>query len=384
MGINVKKKQFWAIVAASIMVLAILFSAIAPFAFGAEEVVEDVATRERPTRGKVLVIMEDTVVDQGGGYSMRYQVADVKILEGPFKGQVIQIENYINVYNMVLSPKDEVLLFVVPGNDGRIEEAFVAEIGRDKYLIWIAAIFLAMVVLIGGMKGVKTIITLLLTVLAVIFILMPLVMKGYNPIGISTVVCIVITIVSLLILNGIQLKTMSAIIGTVSGIIIAATLAWVFGSMAKLTGMGNEYAQLLAHMEFEYDFKGLLFAAIMLGSLGAVMDVSMSISSAMHEILAIDPTITQKNLFKSGMNIGRDLMGTMSNTLILAYAGGALHMILCFMADGVSFFEIINRDLIASEVVRAMSGSIGLISAIPITTFVVTMLRSNQQIEDTE
>lgn len=384
MGINVKKKQFWAIVAASIMVLAILFSAIAPFAFGAEEVVEDVATRERPTRGKVLVIMEDTVVDQGGGYSMRYQVADVKILEGPFKGQVIQIENYINVYNMVLSPKDEVLLFVVPGNDGRIEEAFVAEIGRDKYLIWIAAIFLAMVVLIGGMKGVKTIITLLLTVLAVIFILMPLVMKGYNPIGISTVVCIVITIVSLLILNGIQLKTMSAIIGTVSGIIIAATLAWVFGSMAKLTGMGNEYAQLLAHLEFEYDFKGLLFAAIMLGSLGAVMDVSMSISSAMHEILAIDPTITQKNLFKSGMNIGRDLMGTMSNTLILAYAGGALHMILCFMADGVSFFEIINRDLIASEVVRAMSGSIGLISAIPITTFVVTMLRSNQQIEDTE
>jgi uncharacterized membrane protein len=379
---HMDKKRFWAIIAAAIMVLAILVSAIAPFAFGAEEMVaDDVASRERPTRGKVLMIMEDTVADQGDGYSIRRQVADIEILEGPFEGQVIQVENYINVYDMVLSAKDEVLLFVVAGNNGRIQEAFVAEIGRDKYLIWIAIIFLAMVVLIGGVKGLKTIISLTLTVLAVIFILMPLVMKGYNPIAVSTIVCILITIITLLILNGLKPKTISAIIGTVSGILIAATLAWLFGSMAKLTGMGNEYAQLLAHMAFDYDFKGLLFAAIMLGSLGAVMDVSMSISSAMNEILVIDPMITQVDLFKSGMNIGRDLMGTMSNTLILAYAGGALHMILCFMADGVSFFEIINRDLIASEVVRAMSGSIGLISAIPITTAAVTLLKAKQRVK---
>ncbi len=395
-------RKTWYIIMALIVVIALLFTMAAPFVLADElsdeELMAELAAaeeddgfdeaaiieRERPTRGRVLQVIEDKEEDLGDGYTMRYQLVEVELLDGPFEGEHLQIENFINVYNMVVKKNDEVLLFVTESQNGGIEYAFIAEIGRDKYLILIAVIFLALMLLIGGIKGLKTIITLVLTVLAVVFILMPLVMKGYNPIAVSTIVCVAITIVTLYILNGPKLKTMSAIMGTVSGIVIAGILAWLFGAIAKLTGMGNEYAQLLAHIGLEYDFKGLLFAAIMLGSLGAVMDVSMSISSAMYEILAINPAISQKDLFRSGMNIGRDLMGTMSNTLILAYAGGALHMILCFMADGVSFFEIINRDLIASEVVRAMSGSIGLISAIPITTLVVTLLRAQTSEEQSQ
>ena len=340
---------------------------------------------ERPdtVKGKVHAILVDKTQSYGDGYEMRYQIAEIEILEGEYAGRILDVQNDITAYNLVLSKGDEVLMFIEEYGDGTIS-AYVSDIVRGKYLIWIVGIFLVLLALIGGFKGVKTIVALLITVGAAVFILLPLIAKGKDPITVATLVCFGVTIVTLLILNGFSLKTLAAIFGTSGGILIAAILAWLFSFVAKLTGMGNEYAQLLAGANVGLDFKGLLFAAIMLGSLGAVMDVSMSIASSMNEIIFIEPELTGWRLFKHGMNVGRDVMGTMSNTLILAYVGGALHLLLCFMVDGVPFREIISKDLVASEVVRAVAGSIGLISAVPLTALVTMALRNKAQIVEEE
>jgi len=363
----------------TIFIVCLVFVLI-PLHVAAEDWAGDLPV-ERPetVKGKVHTILVDKTQSYGDGYEMRYQIAEIEVLEGEYEGRVIEVQNDITAYNLVLSEGDEVLMFLEEYEDGTVS-AYVSDIVRGKYLIWIVAIFLVLLILIGGFKGLKTIAALLVTVGSAIFILLPLVAKGKDPITVSTLVCFGVTIVTLLVLNGFSLKTLAAIFGTSGGILIAAILAWLFSYVAKLTGMGNEYAQLLAGANVGLDFKGLLFAAIMLGSLGAVMDVSMSIASSMNEIMAIEPEVTGWRLFKHGMNIGRDVMGTMSNTLILAYVGGALHLLLCFMVDGVPFREIINRDLIASEVVRAIAGSIGLISAVPLTALITMALRNKAQV----
>jgi len=155
-------------------------------------------------------------------------------------------------------------------------------------------------------------------------------------------------------------------------VLVAGGIAFFVGSLASLTGLGDEEAQMLMYIpqQVNFDFKGILFAGIIIGALGAVMDVGMSIASSMREVEAAKPEITTKDLIRSGMNVGRDIMGTMSNTLILAYTGGSLQLMLLFMAHDFSLTEVINWDMIASEVVRALAGSIGLIFTIPLTAMV--------------
>ena len=270
----------------------------------------------------------------------------------------------------------EVLLYLEEDEGGALASAFIMEIARDKYLVYLVIAFVLVLVIVGGLKGLKTVITLTITGIAVVKILLPLLLKGYSPILLSIGVCALISLITLLIVSGFNKKTWAAIAGTTGGVLVAGLVAWTIGSMANLTGLGNEEAQMLMFipLEVQFDFRGLLFSGIILGALGAVMDVSMSVASAMSEIREHNSGIRPIKMIKSGMNVGRDMMGTMSNTLILAYVGGSLHLMLLFLAYDVPFSEIINRDMIASEVVRALAGSIGLISAIPITALVMAGL----------
>jgi len=151
--------------------------------------------------------------------------------------------------------------------------------------------------------------------------------------------------------------------------------------MAKLTGFGDDESQMLMYIpqNVTFDFRGLLFAGILIGTMGATMDVGMSIASAMHEIKENSPNIKTSALFRAGMNVGRDAMATMSNTLILAYAGGSLHMMLLLMAYQTPFTHIINWDMIASEILRSLAGSIGIIFAIPITALASVMIEKYEK-----
>lgn len=342
-------------------------------------------------RGKVLEIIseEDKEIDFSEDQRMNFQLIRVLITSGKHKGEEITVENIIDdrfAYNINVSEGDHVLLHLEQNAQGDIEQGYISEIARDRFLVYLSLIFVLLLILVGGMKGLKSIITLIITGIAVLKILLPLILAGYSPVLVSVLVSIGVIAITLIIIGGIKRKTLSAIIGTSSGVIVAGILTLIIGSMAKLTGLGTEEAQMLMFIPqgIDFDFRGILFSGIILGALGAVMDVSMSIASSMHEIHMLNPNISKKDLIKAGMNVGKDIMGTMSNTLILAYTGGSLQLMLLFLAYDIPLIEIINRDMIASEVVRALAGSIGLICTIPLTALVASTIGRERNIENTE
>ncbi len=368
----------WVIV---VCIITLMLLSISPIGTFAEELgpldYENMDDFEppKPVKGKVLEILKNEIKrfeTSGDDMVMDYQQVEIRILEGDYKDTVIVVDNYIDAYNMVVEKGYTVLLYLDVSTDGELQAAFILEIVRERYLFYLVAAFALLLIVLGGLKGLKVILTLVLTGLAVLKVLLPLTIRGYPPVLVSVSICIAVIVMTLLIINGINKKSMSAIIGTTGGVLVAGAIALIVGTAARLTGMGNEYAQLLMYTPsaVSFDFRGLLFAGIILGSMGAVMDVSMSIASAMHEIETIKPGISPRELIRSGMNVGRDVMGTMSNTLILAYAGGSLHLMLLFSVYEVPFNEIINKDIIASEVLRAMAGSIGLLFVIPLTAVV--------------
>ncbi|HWR61180.1 MAG TPA: YibE/F family protein [Clostridia bacterium] len=336
-------------------------------------------------KAKVLDIsFDDTREDKPGVprvSDIRYQHLNLVITTGSHKGETFTVKNtieMINPYKLIVNKDETILLRLYEDAEGNVENLVVYERSKEGYIYALVIMFMLLLVIIGGLKGFKSAVTLVLTAIMVVFVLFPLILKGWNPIATSAFVCTVIAGATLLIISGRSMKTLNAFLGTVSGVLVAGALALIVGNLCKLTGLGNEDAQLMAYVPqlIDLDYKGLLFAGIIIGALGAVMDVTMSIASALSEIVQIQPDISTKKLIQSGMNIGRDTMGTMSNTLILAYAGGSIHTMLLLMAFKVPMFEIINMDVMASEILRAMAGSIGLICAIPLTALLGGVLNN--------
>lgn len=350
---------------------------------------EEIAEPEYP-RGRVIAVLDQTQEEtefSGGNFNTSIQMLEVLILNGAHTGKTVQAQYMLNYgfsdkYEYTrLSKGDEVLLYLQENEQGVIEIAYVAEIVRDKYLLYLVIGFMLALLAVGRLKGLKAIISLILTALAVIYILIPAILNGWDPVKISVLMCILIIAVTLLIISGFNKKTLSAIIGTAGGVLIAGIIALIVGSAAKLTGFGDDESQMLMYIpqNITFDFRGLLFAGILIGTMGATMDVGMSIASAMHEIKENSPNIKTSALFKAGMNVGRDAMATMSNTLILAYAGGSLHLMLLLMAYETPFTHIINWDMIASEVLRSIAGSIGIIFAIPITALASVLIEKYEK-----
>ncbi|NLP43395.1 MAG: YibE/F family protein, partial [Peptococcaceae bacterium] len=281
------------------------------------------------------------------------------------------------VYKLEIDPGDQVLIYLERDQQGNILNAYISDIYRQNYLMLLLILFLLALVALGGWKGLKTIVTLFLTGIAIVKFLLPGLLAGYSPILLTVVICAVVTALTLLIVSGTGRKTLAAILGTTGGVLMAGIIAYIFGSVTKLTGLGDEQTQMLAFIPqgTGFDYQGLLFAGIILGSLGAIMDVGISIASAMSEIEAVKPDIKNRDLFKAALNVGRDVMGTMSNTLILAYTGASLSLLLLFLAHQTPVQEFLNWDMIATEIVRALAGSIGLILTVPLTALVTVAFR---------
>lgn len=331
--------------------------------------------------GKILKITKDEISEldtSGGLYQQRIQEADVKIMNGPFKGEVIKVVNTMDqvlAYDIELFEGKEIYTLMEYDEQGEILHGYVYQYRRDKFIYFLIALFLVLMIGVGGVKGVRTVVTLVLTLVGIYYMLLGI-MKGGNAIILAMIVCIVVTVVTMFIVAGFNQKAISAIIGTVGGVFVSGIIALVISEMSVLTGLGTTEAQMLMFTQGEitFDFASILFASILLGTLGAIMDVCMSIASSISEIVEANPFISTRDLFKSGMNIGRDIMGTMANTLILAYSGTSIFLILVFMINDIAYFDIINMDVVATEIIRALSGTIGLILCIPLTALVAAVL----------
>ena len=367
-----------------IIIFFISFS-LQDFTFAKDEGLRDYYENkmEKPdytvVKAKIIEITYDDTEDEKKDIpiesDIRYQHLKVKLLNGNHKGEIYTVENMVEMfspYKLIFKENDKMILRLNEDENGKVNNLKIYEKSREGKVYFIIGVFILLLIFIGGVQGVKTVGTLILTALIIIYIFLPLIIKGYNPIIISIIISIIAVVFTLSIISGLNKKTLIAILGTTAGLIIAGIFALAVGLSADLTGLTSEEAQMLAFIP-QYrniDYQGLLFGGIIIGAIGAIMDVAISVSSAMWEIKEVQPKIKSLDLIKSGMNIGKDIMGSMSNTLILAYVGTTIHLMIIFSIFNMSFTEIINLDYVASEIIRAMAGSIGLICSVPITVFI--------------
>lgn len=315
----------------------------------------------------VLGIIEE---ESEHNFISKIQHVTVQITTGEFKGEIKTIENVISdsyVMDIDVTIGQKVLLAVEKFPDGTVEFYITSQV-RDNYIMYMLIAFVVVLLVVGKFQGVKTIFTLGVTFFFIVMVELPLLIKGYNAVWVTVVVAIFITIITVTVISGLSKKSLAAILGTIFGVVVAGGLAIFVSDQANLTGLSMDTAVMLLSIQGDtINFQYLLFAAILLGALGAIMDVAMSIASSIDEVNNIDKRLTSKELFDSGMRVGRDIMGTMANTLILAYTGSSLPLLLLFMSANDSLTRLVNLDIIATEVIRSLAGSIGLVVTIPIT-----------------
>ncbi len=331
-------------------------------------------------RGRVLALVELPAEEGRGetGFELREFDLRVEILSGSLRGQTVDIRHVLTgtpAFDIVVAPGQRVLI-AVEKLEGEVVGLAIADHERDRYLLALAIVLGILLIGLGGKKGLFSLLSLGLVGVLIIFVLIPLLLRGYNPITLAVVVAAAATTFTTTLVGGANRKAAAAIVGTVGGLGVAGVLAIVVGGAIHTTGLAGEEAQMLAFIPqgVAFDFRGLLMAGIIIGALGAIMDTGMSISSAVAEVRRASPSLRKKELFWVGMNVGRDVMGTMVNTLILAYTGGSLALLLLVQAYEIEFIRLINMDSIASEVLRSLAGSIGLVSAIPLTALAAAFL----------
>lgn len=303
----------------------------------------------------------------------------VKITSGDHKNQVVTVDNVVNdkTFDEYMAEKgSNVLLNIEENDNGSIKKAYIYELMRYKSLYILIFSFILLLGILGGKKGVKSVFALFITGFVILEILIPLIIKGYNPIIISVILCIGISIINLIVISGKNKKTLAAIIGTSCGVLIAALIAITLSYKLKLTSFTDDELQMLVYISQNknFNFRGLLFSGILMGALGAVMDISISISSSVSEIKEKKPDISTKDLIESAMKIGQDIMGTMSNTLILAYVGGSLYNLILVFSYNLPLYRILDQDIIASEILNSLAGSLGLLFTVPITAVAAASL----------
>lgn len=310
------------------------------------------------------------------------QEVKLKVLTGKYAGGIYDSVNVIDQAHNVLTHEGlHVIVGIRETDEG--PNVWVYNHKRSTYLYALGILFFLLLLYFGGKKGLDSIVALVFTATVFIFVLVPLVFKGHNTILLSVVCASVSLIVSFLLIGGFEKKTYVAIVGTILGIVVAGLVSYVFGKLTHISGINLDKGTQLVYVALDYGIKvnGLMFASILIASLGAVMDVAMSISSSMHEIYTINKKISFNDLYKSGMAIGRDIMGTMANTLILAFMGGSFSLILLLYGYNMPFRQIINLPFISVEVVQGLAGSIGIVMTVPFTALMAAFVykRENEK-----
>lgn len=316
--------------------------------------------------GVVLAVGENPSEDGG-----LVQQVTVKLTSGPFKNEVVTILNYYQPERSVydVRAQEGIRVILVSFEEGEtLGEVYLHDLARDRGVYFLIGLFVVLLLAVGRFQGLKTLITLVATIFFVLFFLLPNLLKGHNPIILAVITATLVVIFTLIVIAGLNYKALAAVIGTICGIFVAGLLAFWVGGISHLTGFSTHEAQMLYYLtDTAIDVRGLLFAGIIIGSLGAITDIGISVASAAAEIKIANPEITCRELVISAMNVGRDVLGTMSNTLILAYVGAATPLLLLVTSYQNSWLKVINLDLIATELVRGMAGSIGLVVAVPVT-----------------
>ena len=331
-------------------------------------------------RATVTDVMESSssTLDLGGDAVYENTAIGFRCMieEGPSKGQMVDAEQTLDGmyagsnFTKKIEKGDKVLvlysedLALSGGNPWQFSDYY-----RFDKIIILLAIFMVLILIIGRWKGVNTLLSLLFTFAFVFMVFVPAVMAGYNAYLWASITCIFTIVMTLILINSISKKTLATIIGCVAGTIIAAAGTVIMTEVMQLTGFVDEHSYYLTLLDTEVpiNLTAIVFAAIVIGAVGAIMDVAMDLSSSLYELSEHVPYITFGRLCKSGMAISRDIMGTMANTLVLAYIGSSLSCIMILLTYATSAMDLVNREVIIVELLQAIIGSLAILLTAPCT-----------------
>jgi uncharacterized membrane protein len=324
---------------------------------------------------RVTQIIEEGEVDLGGKIQ-RYQVARVELLEGDYKGIVMEMDygkRQVISNNVYLEPSDEILVTIGSRPDGLLTVYF-ADFVRVNSILWLTAIFAITIVLISRWKGLRSLLSMVFSLAIIIGYIIPHILAGDDPLRVSISGSVILLAVTLYVTYGWNLKTHAAVLSMIIVLLITGILAALSVLVTRLSGSGDENALFLMQMlNTQINLRGLLLGGMIIGALGVLDDLVTTQASAVFELHHANQLFGFRQLFRSAMRIGQDHVAATVNTLVLAYAGASLPMLLMFSLGRGDYSKLVNFEFVAEEIVRTLVGSLGLIAAVPLTTVIAIL-----------
>jgi uncharacterized membrane protein len=328
-------------------------------------------------RARVIEVIEEGVL-QMYETPMPYQILLIEILEGPYAGELMNLNLGTNQFlpeEMRARVGETLLVMVNQRVDDQSTFVNFIDFERRGSLLWLFAVFVLVSVLISGWKGVRSLIGILFSLGVIIFFIIPQILSGKDPVLVSILGSFVFLSVSMYLVYGWTLKTHAAVVGILIALFITGLLSAFFIDFTRLTGFGDENAMFLVQQNTaQISLRGLLLAGMLIGALGVLDDLVISQASAVFELHSANSSLDVKFLYRRAMNIGRDHVASTVNTLVLAYAGASLPMLLLFSLNSGDYGLLSNMSMVAEEIVRTLVGSIGLFLSVPITTLLACLL----------
>jgi uncharacterized membrane protein len=361
------------IVAAAILLLCL------PLSFAsAQEVYEEL--KEIVTAEVTHVLKEEVRQIEGTDTVTHVQNIEAKITSGTQTGRVVIFENEL----VELEAGDIVYLNYVKTING--DEYFIfKDFKRQFHLIALTLVFAGLLIFFARMQGVRALLSLGLSIAAILFVLVPALLSGYNAALVSTAIAGVILALVLFLTHGINPRSVIAFLGTFSAVLVTCLIAWFWVDAMKLTGFGSDASVYLNFStNGRLDFAGLLLGSIIIGILGVLDDVSITQASVVQELKHASATLNSRELYMRAIKVGKDHIGSLVNTLALAYIGVSLPLVLLFATADASLALTLNQEVVAAELVRIIVGSIGLVLAIPMTTLVAAWWYGRHDVDEQE
>ena len=332
-----------------------------------------VRTGQTFEKAKVVKILQDNLEENGT--RVGEQKVRVRMLTGVRKGEELDITSSSGyLFGAACKPGMKVIVMQSVAGDSTVASVYTQD--REGVIYIFALIYLLVLCLIGGKQGIKGCLGLVFTFFCVIFVYLPLVYLKYSPFWTAVFVCFITTLVTMYLIGGPTRKTCAATLGTLVGVILAGVSAWCFSKASGISGYNVSDIETLMTLwnTNRIQVGGLLFSGLLISCLGAVMDVAMSISSAIDEIYRQNLSLSRKELFRAGLRVGRDMMGTDSNTLILAFAGSSVSTLLLDYSYNLPYQQIINSNNIGIAIMQGLAGSFGIVLSVPFTVLICTIL----------
>ncbi len=370
-----KKREFAFMIVGTLMIIALM---LIPTGY------EDAVIYQEAERCKVEVLSTDeSAVYSTGLIQSGEQICELKILSGKFKGETMSGVNMLSgslESDKIYSVGDKALAVVSTDNGGNATRITMSDYYRlDKELI-LAIVFTLFLIAIAGANGFRAVFSFVVTVLTIWKIMVPLYLKGINPIPVGLFITALLTLMIIYFVYGFDIKTLSAVSGSMLGTVTTCVLGIIFTTVFKIHGAVMSNSESLLYSGYQnLNLTQIFMSSIFLGASGAMMDLAVDITSAINEVIEKKPNIGWKEAFNSGMNVARSALGTMTTTLLLAYSGSCIALLMVFMAQGTPVLHILNYKYVSAEILDTLVGSFGLATVAPFTALTSSILLTRKK-----